>query len=194
MAAYEIKGLEALMNDLTPEIAEKVAITTLNTVARKATTAGNRALQKYYNLKTSDLKKYERVIRARKGRMVATLIVSGTSVPLYKFGGQSYVAKTKGAKKYYGASAKPLRTKGRQRYPNTFPVALKSGHLGMFSRTGERMKSNNKRMAIVEHRMVTGATMFDLKGQQELFKYASDNMAEVFIREYKNLWYRTSKR
>lgn len=193
MASYEIKGLESLMKDLTPEIAEKVAITTLNTIARKATTQGNRALQKYYNIKTSDLKKYQRVVRARKGRLVSTLIVSGTSVPLYKFAGQSYVARTKGAKKYFGASAKPLKTGGRKRYPNTFPVVLKSGHIGAFSRTGERMKSNRKRWAIIEHRMVTGATMFDLRGQKELYKYASENMEKEFIREYKNLFYRTTK-
>lgn len=191
--ASSIKGLDKLVKDLDKSVAQSVMVKTMNTVARKATTDGNRALQKHYNIKTTDLKKYERLSRATKDKLNVVLRVGGDSVPLFKFGGQTYVAKTKGRKKYYGASAKPLKSAGRKRYPNTFPVVLKSGHLGMFSRTGKRMRSNPKRWAIVEHRMITSATMFDSKGKEALFNYAEKKMIEQFYREYKSKFYAASK-
>lgn len=192
--ATTIKGMGELISALDADIAAGVMVTTMNTVGRRATVEGNRALQKYYAIKSGELKKAQWLKKASKGNLNVTLRVQGQTVPLYVMGGQSYVARTKGNKKYYGASAKPLTGQGRKKYPNTFPVVLQSGHLGMFSRTSKRMRSNPKRYAIIEHRMVTAATMYDTKGYEDMFTYADKEMLDTFVKAYRSKFYATQRR
>lgn len=182
------KGFDKLISDLAPDKARGVMATALNTTTRMAQTKANQATRQHYNIKAGDLKKYESIKKANRNNLSTTLKVTGEPVPLYAFAGQSFVAKTKGAKKYFGASAKPLKSAGRKRY-NAFPAVMKSGHLGIFRQTGKRMKSNPKRMAIQELKMITSATMFALKGETALWMEVDAKLIKSFMREYeRQVW------
>lgn len=191
--ADNLRGLRELISDLNPDIARQVVASTLNKVAAAAQREANREVRKYYSIKAGDVKRYQYIQKANKNKLASKLIVSGTSVPIYKFGGQSYISRRKGNKIYYGASAKVLTKKPRMKYKDVFPVVLSSGHIGAFRQTGERMRSNRKRMAIRELRVITAATMFDNKGSDRLFTYVADGFIDKFMKEYRSKAWRANK-
>ena len=184
---YQIKGLKELLKGLDPKIATAVLARSLNTTTRQAMTAGNKETRTKYNIKAGELKSYMSMTRAKEtaGEMGTTVRVSSESVPLYRFAGQSYVAKTKGAKKYYGASAKPLKSERRKRYKGAFPAVMSSGHLGIFTRSKTKKSRKTGRAAIVEKRMITATSMFDGLGSDAMYAYVEDNLMDVFFKEYK---------
>ncbi len=191
--SYTIKGMEDLIKDLNPETVEKVMISALNTTTKRAVTKGNRAVRETYNIKAGDLKSYEKISRAKAGAIRTVVVVSSAGVPLYKFGGQSYRARTKGRKQYYGASAKPLKKSRRQRYKGTFPAVMSSGHLGMFTRSKSKRSRTDGRAAIREKIMITATSMFDSKGKDAMFDYVDDNLIDIFYKEYKSRAWRAGR-
>ncbi len=119
------------------------------------------------------------------GTMKTVVKVSSASVSLYRFAGQSFVARTKGAKRYFGASAKPLKKVRRKKYKGAFPAVMKNGHLGIFTRSKSRRSRTDGRAAIVEKKMITATSMFNGLGSDEMYKYVDDNLMDVFFAEYK---------
>jgi len=184
---YEIKGMKELMRGLDPKIATAVLARSLNTTTRRAMTAGSKEVRGTYNIKAAEMKSYMSMRRAREhtGSMRTVVKVSSESVPLYRFGGQSFIARTKGAKKYYGASAKPLKKKRRTKYKGAFPAVMKSGHLGIFTRSKSRRSRTDGRAAIIEKRMITATSMFDGLGSDAMYKYVDKNLLDIFFTEYK---------
>lgn len=184
---YEIKGMKELMKGLDPKIATSVLARSLNTTTKRAMTAGSKEVRGTYNIKASELNSYMSMRKAREysGDLRTVVKVSSQSVPLYRFGGQSFVAKTKGAKKYYGASAKPLRRSRRKKYKGAFPAVMSNGHLGIFTRSKSRRSRTDGRAAIVEKKMITATSMFNGLGSEAMYKYVDVNLIDIFFNEYK---------
>ena len=128
------------------------------------------------------------------GELKTVVTLSSEAVPLYRFAGQSFVAKTKGAKKYYGASAKPLKKVRRKRYKGAFPAIMSNGHLGIFTRSKSKKSRVDGRAAIKEKTMITATTMFDGLGSDAMYKNVDDNLMDVFFAEYKRkAWVASNK-
>ncbi len=184
---YEIKGMKDLLKGLDPKIATAVLTRSLNAITKKAMTAGNKETRGKYNIKAGDLKSYMRMKRAsnNSGKLRTVVKLSSGSVAMYKFGGQSFVAKTKGAKRYFGASAKPLKTKRRTKYKGAFPAVMSNGHLGIYRESKSRRSRKTGRAAIQELRMITPTSMFEGLGSDAMYEYVDDNLLDVFFDEYK---------
>lgn len=191
--SYTIKGMKDLLKDLDPKTVEKVTVSALNTTTKKALVKGNQAVQETYNILSRDLKGYEKISRATAGRIRTVVVISSAGIPLYKFGGQSYRARTKGRKQYYGASAKPLKKSSRKKYKGTFPAVMSNGHLGMFTRSKSRRSRTDGRSAIREKIMITATSMFDSKGKDAMFAYVDDNLIDIFYKEYKSRAWRAGR-
>ncbi len=165
---------------------------TLVAIARKGITRGNKEVRGKYNIKAGDMKKTQRV-KKNKESLEVSMIISSYPIAMYKFAGQSFVARTKGRKIYYGASAKPFKRSGRIKFKDSFPAVMKSGHLGIFSKGNKRMASNSKRWLIKERMMKTPTYMFDELGKDAMFAYIDDNLIDEFYKKYKVKAWRASR-
>lgn len=134
--------------------APKAIVRAINRSAESAKTAVSREIARDMKAKVGAVKDRISIIKAREGtakashRYAATLYASTKRLPLYAMGARGpYPSRGKGR----GVTA---RTPQR-RYPNAFLAQMRSGHMGVFTRTSRR------RLPVVELMYVSIWKVFD---------------------------------
>jgi len=132
----------------SPQIAEKSLVRTLNRTADKARVAGSRAVRETYNIKAGDLRKSIRMYKASRSRMEAQLSITGKPVGLIAFAAKQTIK---------GVAYKILKAAGRKRLPHAFIAKMKTGHIGVFERSG------SDRLPIEERKFITMPSVWQNK-------------------------------
>lgn len=175
--------------DLLDRAVVQGVVSGLNKIGAQGVTQSVRSITRMFNIKTGEVKKGVRLIRARAGgrgggRMFATIRAADGSFPLYKFGGrprepvsQRGIPKAAGrggkggGRPYPGrrrASFKLRRAGARMEVPHGFLVRTRSGRVGIFERTGPGS------MPIREMRSVGVASMFQMSARSALDRLMRD--------------------
>ncbi len=161
--------------DLMDRNIERGAVSALNKIGAQGVTVSVRTMTNEYNIKTRDVKKGVRLIRARAGsaqragRIYATIAASGGAFPLFKFGGlpKAPVSQAGIPAPYKGrrrASVRVRRGAGRTTLKHAFVARMRSGHVGIFERRGPRS------LPVKELYSLGVAQMFKLKAVDALVK------------------------
>jgi len=122
---------------------------TINKLLNKGQTAANKKVREVYNVKAKDLRDRTIIKRATNSRVEGFLIVRGRRMPVVVFGARQ----TK-----RGVSVLIKRTGGRKLIKSSFLAQMKSGHLGVYQRLG------NKRLPIKELFTIDIAKMYEVEG------------------------------
>ena len=175
--------------DLLDRAVVQGVVSGLNKIGAQGVTQSVRSITRMFNIKSREVKKGVRLIRARAGgrgggRMFATIRAADGSFPLYKFGGrprepvsQRGIPKAAGrggkggGRPYPGrrrASFKLRRAGARMEVPHGFLVRGRGGRVGIFERTGPRS------MPIREMRSVGVASMFQMSARSALDRLMRD--------------------
>ena len=176
--------------DLLDRAVVQGVVSGLNKIGAQGVTQSVRSITRMFNIKTGEVKKGVRLIKARaasarrEGRMFATIRAKAGSFPLYKFGGrprepvsQRGIPKAAGrggkggGRPYPGrrrASFKLRRAGARMEVPHGFLVRGRGGRVGIYERTGPRS------MPIREMRSVGVASMFQMSARSALDRLMRD--------------------
>ncbi|MDY0882302.1 phage tail protein [Dongia soli] len=98
----------------------------VNDTARQANNLAVKLVAKESGLKSSDVRKRVRIIRASRSTLTAIVRGSGRALPLYTFNARQTKA---------GVSAKAWGK--RKVYRGSFIATMRTGHVGVFTRTGD---------------------------------------------------------
>lgn len=120
----------------------KATIRALNRAIDKAQTEANKAIRERYNLKARSVRQAFQKIRAHRNQAVyaAELRVSGAPIRLVEFG-----ARWSGMKQPVGATVQVLKGGPRKAVRTAFIATMKSGHRGVFVRSGRMGRNRNPR-------------------------------------------------
>jgi hypothetical protein len=182
--------------DLLDRAVVQGVVSGLNKIGAQGVTQSVRSITRMFNIKTGEVKKGVRLIKAsarREGRMFATIRAADGSFPLYKFGGrprepvsQRGIPKAAGrggkggGRPYPGrrrASFKLRRAGARMEVPHGFLVRGRGGRVGIYERTGPRS------MPIREMRSVGVASMFQMSARSALDRLMRDKAPGILRHE-----------
>ncbi|MFM0243794.1 phage tail protein [Paraburkholderia sediminicola] len=125
----DVKGITASMAKYVGE-QQKAVIRALNKTATQARTAASVEVRGAgYNIKASAIKKSFVIKRASRGNLVVVLTATGARIPLINYGARQ-------TKSGVSFSVK----NGRKTMRHAFIATMKSGHIGVFERTGKGHK------------------------------------------------------
>jgi hypothetical protein len=154
------------------------------------------AIQEKYDISTANIRTAENIKeRYRYGNGVeATVVFRGKKIPLYRYNGAYPAQPTKdiaeGRKRvmvkgrwtmqYQGVAAKghQFKTTSPTQFLDAFVARMKSGHVGIFERTGGEMK-DKKSDAIQE---MMGASVPTMLGNEEPIKKLTEQAHSTFER------------
>lgn len=153
-----------------PKAAEKAAIRTLNRTADKARVAASKAVRETYNIKAGDLSKSVKITRASQSKLETVLTIVGKPVGLIAFAARK-IAK--------GVTYKILKSSGRDRLPHAFIATMKSGHRGVFERTGKA------RLPIRERKFITMPSVWKSKKVMSVIERVVNT---EIVKEWKANW------
>jgi len=164
-----VKGIKALERQLDPKLLRMSLRRSLDRTVTTAVKEASMAVRSVYNIKASRLKSYITVRKATVEDLEARITLRSKPIPLIEFGGSKYIAKRKGRKVYYGASAKVLKKERKKRYKGAF-IATMGSHTGIYRRKGRG------RFPVRELTVISATTMFR--------KYGVDKIEDVFERVF----------
>lgn len=174
MIKIEIPGMKDFLNDMDVK-ARAIAranVSMLNKVTAQAKTLASKTIRETYNIKASDLSEALKIEQANISRPSAALVGRGKAgIPLIQFGGK-WTRPTMGKRKLKGSTvgASVMVKKGNRKViPGTFIAKMKSGHVGIFERTGK------KRLPI---RQLFGPQPALLLGQPNVVQAVKDMVAD----------------
>ena len=154
----------------SPQIAEKALVRTLNRTADKARVAGSRAVRETYNIKAEDLKKSIRTYKASRSRMEAQLSITGKPVGLIAFAAKQTPK---------GVTYKILKAAGRKRLAHAFIAKMKTGHIGVFERSG------SDRLPIEERKFITMPSVWQ---NRKIMAVIQKTINIELVKEWKANW------
>ena len=135
----DLKKAEDFLQSFGKHAFKSVAMAMNQTITGVRTDA-NRAIRENYNVKASVINKTMTITRARPNpnRMYAVLESSGNPIPLINFGARPSIPTKR--KPGVGVSVLVKKTGGRKVIPGSFVAQMKSGHIGIYTRTGQPKK------------------------------------------------------
>jgi DNA-binding protein len=137
-ANFAIARIEAVHRDKIG----KATVRALNRAIDTAQTIANRKIRERYNVKAAVVRKAMKKKRAHLGQAyaVAELEITGYRIPLMAFGA-SWTRKMQP-----GASFRVLKGGGRKSVRGAFIATMKSGHRGVFRRSGKFGRNKNPKL------------------------------------------------
>lgn len=96
-------------------------------------------IRKVYNIKKKDLTKISRVKKMGRKEHSVKILFDEKPIALSKFGGKWRGRKSSGA-------TASIKKGQRKTYAGTFMATMKSGHVGIYKRAGEKTKSGKEKL------------------------------------------------
>lgn len=164
MISIKMPNVNKLFDGLDPRSLALVKVRAQNALAAKAKTLANRTAREEFYVKAEVLRKAMYVDKANLDDSTATLVVTGTKTKLGYFRISPSRMNPKQQRRILGTRVTISRTSGKKEWRGTFTAQMRSGHVGVFRRDPtQRMKSDNKRPAIVEQAGIGPADMVGSK-------------------------------
>lgn len=197
-----IERAKALLSNISGG-AEKAMKAAMSRTVQRLRSGANKAIQEKYDISDAGIRS-EKNVRVRydyRNGVQATVTFSGRKIPLYRFGGTSPAVPTqdiaagkkhvmvKGAwtTQYQGVSARghQFRDTGPTQFTDAFVARMKSGHIGIFERTGGSTSEGSD--AIQE---LMGSSVAQMIGNQEVAQRLTENAFQTFEKELDGAVYR----
>ncbi len=183
--------------------AEKAMRAAMSRTVQRLRSGSNRAIQEKYDISDANIRseKNVRVSYSYQNGVQAVVTFSGRKLPLYRFGGASPAVPTQDI----AAGKKPVMVKGvwTRQYPgvaarghqfkdtkttqfsDAFVARMKSGHIGIFERTGGSTSEGSD--AIQE---LMGSSVAQMLGRQEVAQRLTEEAYQNFEKELDDAVYR----
>lgn len=206
--AVEIAGQEAIerakaMLTGIPDGVDKAVKAAMSRTVQKIRSVSNEKIREKYDISDAGIRseKNVRVKYTYQNGVQATVTFSGRKIPLYRFGGSSPKAPTKDI----AAGEMPVMVRGQwtMQYPgvaatghqftdtsptlfaDAFVARMKSGHVGIFERTGGSTSEGSD--AIQE---IMGNSVAQMVGKEEVAEKISEEAGKTFEKELDSAVYR----
>ena len=197
-----VERAKALLNGI-PGGVDKAVKDAMSRAVAKVRGGAKRAIQEKYDISGAALRTEKNVrVRYSYGNGVtATITFAGRKIPLYRFGGSYPKMPTqdiaagkkpvmvKGAwtMQYQGAAAKghQLKNTGPTQFMDAFVARMKSGHIGIFERTGGVTSEGSD--AIQE---IMGSSVAQMVGSQQVAEKLTTEAMQTFESELDSAVYR----
>lgn len=171
-----VKRAEELLSEV-PNGMSRCMRNAINKTTRSAGKSLHNELKADYNIKVSEIKRGLNIQKATLSRLEGKVIANGPVTRLKK----GFKTDTK-TPKAYGAYIKKRSRKSlpEQAFVQTMP---KSGHVGIFERTGQKMASNPKRDEIRE---LKGPSVAGMANSKNISKEVKKELEMNFDKNFKN--------
>lgn len=123
---HNLQGIALSYKRLAEDLRDKAMVRALNKTATTVRAEAAREIRKEYNLKIGAIKDQIQIIRATGSKLTAIVRASGRPIPLIQFD-------ARWSRTMAGASVRVKKT--RKTVRGAFIAKMKSGHIGVFTRT-----------------------------------------------------------
>lgn len=197
-----IERAKALLSTI-PDGVDKAVKAAMSRTVQRLRSESNKAIQEKYDI-TDDGIRTEKNVRVRysyQNGVQATVTFSGRKIPLYRFGGTYPKVPTqdiaegrkpvmvKGAwtMQYQGVAARGHQFKGTSptQFMDAFVAQMKSGHIGIFERTGGSTSEGSDAI-----REIMGSSVAQMVGNQQVAEKLTEGAYETFETELDKAVYR----
>ncbi|NCE63026.1 hypothetical protein D1159_00165 [Pseudoflavonifractor sp. 524-17] len=197
-----IERAKALLASI-PGGLDKAVKAAMSRTVRRLRSESSRAIQEKYDISDAGIRteKHVRVSYSYQNGVQATITFSGRKIPLYRFGGASPAVPTqdiaagrkpvmrKGAwtMQYQGVPAKGHQFKdtGPTQFMDAFVARMKSGHIGIFERTGGMTSEGSDAI-----REIMGSSVAQMVGKPEVAQRLTEESYQTFETELDKAVYR----
>lgn len=182
---------------------DKAMKAAMSRTVRRLRSESNKAIQEKYDISDAGIRteKNVRVSYSYQNGVQATVTFSGRKIPLYRFGGASPAVPTQdiaeGRKpvmvhgawtmQYQGIPAKGHQFKdtGPTQFADAFVARMKSGHTGIFERTGGMTSDGSDAI-----REIMGSSVAQMVGKPEVAQRLTEEACQTFETELDKAVYR----
>lgn len=197
-----VERAKALLSSI-PGGVEKAMKAAMSRAVQKVRSGSNQAIREKYDISDANIRseKNVRVSYSYQNGVRAVVTFSGRKLPLYRFGGASPAIPTqdiaagklpvmvKGVwtRQYPGVAARGHQFKDTKatQFSDAFVARMKSGHIGIFERTGGSTSEGSD--AIQE---LMGSSVAQMLGRQEVAQKLTEEAYQTFERELDGAVYR----
>lgn len=197
-----IERAKALLAGI-PDGVDKAMKAAMSRTVQKLRSGSNKAIQERYDISDAGIRteKNVRVRYSYQNGVRAVVTFSGRKIPLYCFGGAQPKVPTqdiaesrkpvmvKGAwtMQYQGvaASGHQLKGTGPTQFTDAFVARMKSGHIGIFERTGGMTSEGSDAI-----REIMGSSVAQMIGKQEVTQKLTEESYQTFETELDKAVYR----
>lgn len=204
----EAAGQEAIeraktLLDGIPDGVDKAVKAAMSRTVQRLRSESNKAIREKYDISDADIRAEKNVtVRySYQNGVQATVTFSGRKIPLYRFGGASPKVPTqdiaagrkpvmvKGAwtMQYQGIPASGHQLKGTSptQFTDAFVARMKSGHIGIFERTGGMTSDGSDAI-----REIMGSSVAQMVGKQDVAQKLTEESYRTFETELDKAVYR----
>ncbi len=182
---------------------DKAMKAAMSRTVRRLRSESNKAIQEKYDISDAGIRteKNVRVSYSYQNGVQATVTFSGRKIPLYRFGGASPAVPTQdigaGRKpvmvhgawtmQYQGVAAKghEFKDTGPTQFMDAFVARMKSGHVGIFERTGGSTSEGSDAI-----REIMGSSVAQMVGKPEVAERLTEDAYQMFETELDKAVYR----
>ncbi len=186
-----------------PDGVDKAMKAAMSRTVGRLRSESDKAIQEKYDISDAGIRseKNVRVGYSYQNGVQATVTFSGRKIPLYRFGGASPAVPTQdiaaGRKpvmvhgawtmQYQGAAASGHQFKdtGVTQFADAFVARMKSGHTGIFERTGGETHDGSDAI-----REIMGSSVAQMVGKQEVAQRLTEESCQTFETELDRAVYR----
>lgn len=186
-----------------PDGLDKAMKAAMSRTVQKLRSESNKAIQEKYDISDAGIRseKNVRVKYSYQNGVQATVTFSGRKIPLYRFGGASPAVPTPdiaaGRKpvmvhgawtmQYQGVAAKghQFRDTSPTQFMDAFVARMKSGHIGIFERTGGMTSEGSDAI-----REIMGDSVAQMVGKPEVAQRLTEEAYQTFESEMDKAVYR----
>lgn len=152
------------------ELKDVAIVRALNRTVENVRAEAVRKIRDTYVLNASTVRDQMYITRAWTGRLEASITASGKPIPLISFNATW-------RQKWPGGARFSVRRGARKSLPDTFIATMRSGHVGVFERTGR------KRLPIEEKFSIGVPGMFGAKQVQDTLEQVADDRFTVNLNQ-----------
>ncbi len=197
-----IERAKALLADI-PDGADKAMKAAMSRTVQRLRSDANRAIQEKYDITDAGIRS-EKNVRVRysyQNGVQATVTFSGRKIPLYRFGGaypkvptQDIAAGRKPVQvrgawtmQYQGVAARghQFQDTGPTQFMDAFVARMKSGHIGIFERTGGSTSEGSDAI-----REIMGSSVAQMVGKPQVAEKLTEEAYKTFETELDKAVYR----
>jgi len=197
-----IERAKALLAGI-PDGVDKAVKASMSRAVQKLRSRSNKAIQEKYDISDAGIRteKNVRVRYSYQNGVQAVVTFSGRKIPLYRFGGSYPKVPTqdiaegrkpvmvKGAwtMQYQGMAARghQFQDTGPTQFMDAFVAQMKSGHIGIFERTGGSTSEGSDAI-----REIMGGSVAQMVGRQEVAQKLTEEAYQTFETELDKAVYR----
>lgn len=182
---------------------DKAMKAAMSRTVQKVRSRTNKAIQEKYDISDAGIRteKNVRVSYSYQNGVQATVTFSGRKIPLYRFGGAAPAVPTQDiaagkkpvmvhgvwTRQYQGVPARghQFRDTGATQFMDAFVARMKSGHIGIFERTGGSTSEGSDAI-----REIMGGSVAQMVGKQEVAQRLTEEAYQTFDTELDKAVYR----